>query len=121
METKKIILVVIVILVIALAAVLAYSTMSGDEVIDLNVTDNATDNNTTDVIMIDDVDDADNKTVGDDSPRNDTSDDSNQTYRVYNPQADAYVTVVGEGYDDEVDRWYTYDTDGVRYYNTRIN
>jgi hypothetical protein len=30
------------------------------------------------------------------------------------------VTVIGEGYDDEVDRWYTYDTDGVRYYNTRI-
>ena len=45
---------------------------------------------------------------------------TNETYRVYNPQSDSYVTVIGEGYDAEVDRWYTYDTDGVRYYNTRI-
>ena len=61
----------------------------------------------------------DTQIVGDNSPRNDTN-TSNQTHRVYNPQTDSYVTVIGEGYDAEVDRWYTYDTDGVRYYNTRI-
>ena len=32
-----------------------------------------------------------------------------------------FMTVIGEKYDDEVNRWYTYDEDGVRYYNTRIN
>ena len=29
--------------------------------------------------------------------------------------------VIGEKFDQEVNRWYTYDQDGVRYYNTRIN
>ena len=60
-----------------------------------------------------------NTVVGDNSPRHDNN-TNNTTARVYNPQTDSYVTVVGEGYDVEVDRWYTYDTDGVRYYNTRI-
>lgn len=70
--------------------------------------------------MIDkDGKDENNTVVGDNSKRNDTN-TSNQTYRVYNPQSDSYVTVIGEGYDAENDRWYTYDTDGVRYYNTRI-
>ena len=71
--------------------------------------------------MIDENGNVTNDTVvGDNSKRNDTN-TSNSTYRVYNPQSDSYVTVIGEGYDDEVDRWYTYDTDGVRYYNTRIH
>ena len=72
-----------------------------------------------------------NTVVGDNSPRHDnnTNNTTARVYnpqtdsyaaRVYNPQTDSYVTVVGEGYDVEVDRWYTYDTDGVRYYNTRI-
>lgn len=91
--------------------------------INLNATDNIKDavNNTTDnVVMIDEDGKSDNGTVvGDNSTRNDTN-TSNETYRVYNPQSDSYVTVIGEGYDAEVDRWYTYDTDGVRYYNTRI-
>ena len=30
-------------------------------------------------------------------------------------------TLSDEKYDEEVNRWYTYDEDGVRYYNTRIN
>ena len=41
--------------------------------------------------------------------------------KVYNPQTDSYVEVIGEKYDKDVHRWYTYDKDGVRYYNTRIN
>ena len=58
--------------------------------------------------------------VGDNSTRTDLT-INNTTYKVYNPQSDSYVPVLGEKYDDEVNRWYTYDEDGVRYYNTRIN
>jgi flagellar basal body-associated protein FliL len=122
MERNKIILIAIAILVIALIAVGGYilTTNGNHGSINKNVTvDNQT-NNTTDVIMIDENGNVTNDTVvGDDTPRNDTN-TSNETYRVYNPQSDSYVTVIGEGYDAEVDRWYTYDTDGVRYYNTRI-
>ena len=35
--------------------------------------------------------------------------------------SDFMLTVIGEKYDSGVNRWYTYDKDGVRYYNTRIN
>ncbi len=121
METKNIILIAIAILVVALVAVGAYIivTDSNSDAVIANTTANNTANNTTDVIMIDENGNVTNNTVGDNSPRNDTN-TSNATYRVYNPQSDSYVTVIGEGYDDEVDRWYTYDTDGVRYYNTRI-
>jgi uncharacterized protein (UPF0333 family) len=119
-DKRNIILIAIAILVVALVAVGAYiiATGSNDTGIDLS---NDTANDTTDVIMIDENGNVTNDTVvGDNSTRNDTN-TSNATYRVYNPQSDSYVTVIGEGYDDEVDRWYTYDTDGVRYYNTRIN
>ena len=94
-DKRNIILIAIAILVVALVAVGAYIIATGSN----NVTNDTV--------------------VGDNSTRNDTN-TSNATYRVYNPQSDSYVTVIGEGYDDEVDRWYTYDTDGVRYYNTRI-
>ena len=120
MENKNIILIAIAILVIALIAVGAYIiTNNGDA--GLNIASNATDDNTntSDVIMIDKDGKVENSSVvGDNSPRKDNN-TTNQTYRVYNPQTDSYVTVIGEGYDAEVDRWYTYDTDGVRYYNTR--
>lgn len=123
METKNIILIVIAILVIALVAVGAFVLTNNGEktVADVNATQNNDTNNTTsNVIMIDKEGNVANDTVvGDNSTRNDTN-TSNETYRVYNPQSDSYVTVIGEGYDAEVDRWYTYDTDGVRYYNTRI-
>ena len=123
METKNIILIVIAILVIALVAVGAFVLTNNGEktVADVNATQNNDTNNTTsNVIMIDKEGNVANGTiVGDNSTRNDTN-TSNETYRVYNPQSDSYVTVIGEGYDAEVDRWYTYDTDGVRYYNTRI-
>lgn len=122
MDKKKIILIAIAILVIALIAVSAYIISTGNQQATdvMNNITNSSGNNTTDVIMIDENGNATNNTVvGDNSKRNDTN-ASNATYRVYNPQTDSYVTVIGEGYDDEVDRWYTYDTDGVRYYNTRI-
>lgn len=121
MDKNKILLAVIAILVIALIALGAYIMTTGsNHPVELNTTTENNTNNTTDVIMIDEEGKAtNNTTVGDNSPRNDTN-ASNQTYRVYNPQSDSYVTVIGEGYDAEVDRWYTYDTDGVRYYNTRI-
>ena len=124
MDKKKIILIAIAILVIVLVAVCAYIITTGNQQATdvMNNITNTTDagNNTTDVIMIDENGNVTNDTVvGDNSTRNDTN-TSNATYRVYNPQSDSYVTVIGEGYDDEVDRWYTYDTDGVRYYNTRI-
>jgi len=124
MDNKNIILIAIVILVIALIAVGAYiaTSSSPQEKIANNATNSTVANNTTsEPIMIDENGNVTNDTVvGDNSKRNDTN-TSNSTYRVYNPQSDSYVTVIGEGYDDEVDRWYTYDTDGVRYYNTRIH
>ena len=123
MDNKKIILIAIAILVIALIAVGAFIATNNNHGPVKNMTDANTtpENNTTDAIMIDEEGNVANDTVvGDNSPRNDTN-TSNETYRVYNPQSDSYVTVIGEGYDAEVDRWYTYDTDGVRYYNTRIN
>lgn len=125
MEKNNIILIAIAILVIALLAVGVYIiTTNGDTSVNNvtveNTTSNTSTNDTPDVIMIDKEGNVSNSTVvGDNSPRNDTN-ASNATYRVYNPQTDSYVTVIGEGYDVEVDRWYTYDTDGVRYYNTRI-
>ena len=123
MDNKKIILIAIAILVIALIAVGAFIATNNnhDPVKNVTVANTTPENNTTDAIMIDEEGNVSNDTVvGDNSPRNDTN-TSNETYRVYNPQSDSYVTVIGEGYDAEVDRWYTYDTDGVRYYNTRIN
>lgn len=123
MENKNIILIAIAILVIALVAVGAFVlTNNGEKVVaDANATlNNDTNNTTSNVFMIDKEGNLTNDTVvGDNSTRNDTN-TSNETHRVYNPQSDSYVTVIGEGYDAEVDRWYTYDTDGVRYYNTRI-
>ncbi|MBE6501029.1 MAG: hypothetical protein E7Z79_01155 [Methanobrevibacter thaueri] len=125
MEKNNIILIAIAILVIALLAVGAYIIVTDSEapvnnVTVANATPNKTVNDTPNVIMIDKDGNVSNDTVvGDNSPRNDTN-TTNKTARVYNPQTDSYVTVVGEGYDVEVDRWYTYDTDGVRYYNTRI-
>ena len=118
MESKNIILIAIAVLVIILVGVGIYSMGSGhgdNNMTSLNDTNST--NNTTALNKT--ADNSTNKTVGDNSPRkNDTK--INATYKIYNPQSDSYVTVIGEGYDDEVDRWYTYDTDGVRYYNTRI-
>ena len=114
MEQKNILLIAIAVLVIALIAVGAYiiTSDSNNQVTDVANATNKTDN-TTDVVMLD-KDGKVNNTTGNSSNK------TNTTYRVYNPQTDSYVTVIGEGYDAEVDRWYTYDTDGVRYYNTRI-
>ncbi|WP_407411726.1 hypothetical protein [Methanobrevibacter sp.] len=119
MDKKNIILIAIVILVIALAAVAAYIYSSDNTAIDVT---NKTKNKT--VIDVDKVNGTNGTIVGDNSTRN--GDDSNltnanTTYKVYNPQSDSYVPVIGEKFDEEVNRWYTYDEDGVRYYNTRIN
>ena len=119
METKNIILIAIVILVIALAAVAAYIYTSDNTAMDIT---NKTENKT--VIDIDKVNDTNTTIVGDNSTRDDNNSNltnENTTYKVYNPQSDSYVPVIGEKFDEEVNRWYTYDEDGVRYYNTRIN
>jgi hypothetical protein len=131
MEKKTIILIVIAILVVALAALGLYiANESGNNPLSINtnnILNISKDNNTdTTVNVTDDVDNLTNETnetiVGDNSPLNNTTvNDTNATYKVYNPQTDSYVPVIGEKYDEEVNRWYTYDTDGVRYYNTRIN
>ncbi|WP_407391444.1 hypothetical protein [Methanobrevibacter sp.] len=125
METKNIILIAIAILVIALIAVGIYSVSNGT--LDLNL--NPAENNTTNFIDIgtinaDDINDTNNTTVvGDNSTLNISSNltNNNTPYKVYDPQSDSYVPVIGEKFDEEVNRWYTYDEDGVRYYNTRIN
>ena len=104
MDRNKIVLIAIAILVIALLALGAYIITSngGNGSVNDNVTVNKSSNNSS-IVMIDEKGNVTNDTVVGD-----------------NPQTDSYVTVIGEAYDDEVDRWYTYDTDGVRYYNTRI-
>ena len=115
MEKNNIILIAIAVLVIALIAVAAFIYTSDNAVVD--VTKNVTDNKT-----VIDIDKAENNTVvGDNSTRVNETNTTNQTYKVYNPQSDTYVDVIGEKFDEDVNRWYTYDTDGVRYYNTRIN
>lgn len=122
METKNIILIVIVILAVVLVGVGIYVFNNGHTDLN-NITNvlNNTDKNTTNLTVSNSTDtNKTNKTVGDNSPRNNTT-QVNKTYKVYNPQSDSYVTVIGEKYDSDVNRWYTYDVDGVRYYNTRIN
>lgn len=121
METKNIILAVIAILIIAIIAIAAYSIVNDSGIEEtLNITDN--NNNTTAFVNVTDTVEVNNTTVvGDNSPNTQNNTNNTTDYKVYNPQSDSYVSVIGEAYDDEVDRWYTYDTDGVRYYNTRIN
>lgn len=111
MELKNIIVIVIAVLIILLVGVGLYVLDNGTGTDFNNITSglNNVTNNTT----------VANKTVGDNSPR--VNNTTNTTYKVYNPQTDSYVPVIGEKYDDEVNRWYTYDSDGVRYYNTRIH
>ncbi|MBQ7927369.1 MAG: hypothetical protein IJ287_01290 [Methanobrevibacter sp.] len=119
MDNKNIILIAIVILVIALAAVAAYIYSTDNTAMDIT---NKTKNQT--VIDVDKVNDTNGTVVGDNSTRSDNNTNltnNNTTYKVYNPQSDSYVPVIGEKFDEEVNRWYTYDDQGVRYYNTRIN
>ena len=114
-ENKNIILIVIAVLVIALVCVGAYILTQNDNQ-NLNTTANTTQNltNTSKVNTTNST-----PVIVNDTVKLNTS-DNNTTHRVYDPQNDSYVTVIGEAYDSEVDRWYTYDSDGVRYYNTRI-
>lgn len=115
-DKKNVTLVAIIILVIALVAVAAYIYTSGTHSKD--VVNNTTENKT----VIEANDTVNNTTVvGDNSTRVNETNNTNQTFKVYNPQSDSYVEVIGEKYDADVNRWYTFDTDGVRYYNTRIN
>lgn len=129
METKNIILIVIAILVVLLVAVGLASMYDAKITLPTNTSDN---NNTTGFIdigtinaddLLNNTEKNDTKVVGDNSTLNVTGNltNNNTPYKVYNPQSDSYVPVIGEKYDDEVNRWYTYDEDGVRYYNTRIN
>ena len=116
-DKKNIILIAIVILVIAMAAVAAFIYTSGNS---HKAVDNIT--NTTQNKTVINVDKTNNTTVvGDNTTRANNTANNNTTYKVYNPQSDSYVPVIGEKFDQEVNRWYTYDQDGVRYYNTRIN
>ena len=125
MELKNIILVIIAILVIALVGVGIYvlDNQGNDlkNITNLNVSlDDANKTNVTNVTNT--TTNATNATVvGDNTPRANETAVNNTTHKVYNPQTDTYVPVIGEKFDDEVNRWYTYDEDGVRYYNTRIN
>ncbi len=118
MEKNKIILIAIAVLVIALVAVAAL-IYTGEKTT-TDVVNNIT--NATNKTVVEVNDTVNNTTVvGDNSTRVNETNNTNQTFKVYNPQSDSYVEVIGEKYDADVNRWYTYDTDGVRYYNTRIN
>ena len=119
MDKKNIILIVIAVLIIALIAVAAF--IYTGETAQKDITE-VVNNTTQTVLNADNVNTTNDTVVGDNSTRvNETGNGTNQTYKVYNPQSDSYVDVIGEKYDADVNRWYTYDTDGVRYYNTRIN
>ena len=124
MKTKNIILIVIAILIIALAAVGVYTfTDGGAKLPQATINNNTTSFINIGTINADDLNNTTDNVVGDNSTLNisDNLTNNNTPYKVYNPQSDSYVPVIGEKYDDEVNRWYTYDEDGVRYYNTRIN
>ncbi|WP_298500945.1 hypothetical protein [uncultured Methanobrevibacter sp.] len=114
LDKKNIILVAIAILVIALVGVAAYVYTSDNTAMDIT-------NNTTQKTVINADNITNTNVVGDNSTRVNETNNTNATYKVYNPQTDSYVTVIGEKFDEEVQRWYTYDDEGVRYYNTRIN
>ena len=123
MDTKNIILIAIAILIVALVGVGIYSFTTNTPVKIADSTDNNTTTKFIDIGTIN-ADDVNNTTVvGDNSTLNMTNNltNNNTPYKVYNPQSDSYVPVIGEKFDEEVNRWYTYDEDGVRYYNTRIN
>lgn len=119
MDKDKGILIGIAVLVIVLIAVTAF-IIATDSNNDNNIANetNKTNNTNNTTVKVNNVT-KNNTAVGDNSKRNDTN-NTNVTYKVYNPQSDSYVEVIGEKYDADVDRWYTYDKDGVRYYNTRI-
>lgn len=126
MELKNVILIVIAVLIILLVGIGLYVLDNGTGTDINNITSsltNITDNNATNTTVVNNTNttNATNMTVGDNSPRVNDTNNTNETYKVYNPQTDSYVPVIGEKYDDEVNRWYTYDSDGVRYYNTRIH
>lgn len=122
MEKKDIILIAIGILVIALIIVGAAIYMGDNAQAEVKEVVNNTTNKTVANISTDKENTTANTTVvGDNSTRVNETNTTNQTFKVYNPQSDSYVEVIGEKYDADVNRWYTYDTDGVRYYNTRIN
>ena len=107
---KNYILAAIIVLVVILISFGAYAmTKDSSSQQQSNITANNTTSNVTN---------ATNNTVANNVTNATPS--NNTTHKVYNPQSDSYVTVIGEKYDDEVKRWYTYDKDGVRYYNTRI-
>lgn len=122
MKTQNIILIAIAILVIALVGVGIYSFTSGDNVLNTTLNNNTTDFINIGTINANDTNNTNNTTVvGDNSPRQNETGNNTTVYKVYVPQTDSYVPVIGEKFDDEVNRWYTYDAEGVRYYNTRIN
>lgn len=115
MDNKKIILIAIVVLVVILAIFGAYLATKDNNI--GNIAENKTNHTVINVDLANNT----TKAVGDNSTRANENTTNNTTYKVYNPQSDSYVPVIGEKFDDEVNRWYTYDADGVRYYNTRIN
>ena len=119
MEKKKILLIAIAILIIVVIGIATYSGMNMQK----NVSDNAQSNSTnTGELKNNTTGNNNNTTVGDNSVLNKSDlNKTNKTYKIYDPQSDGYVTVVGEKFDNGVNRWYTYDKDGVRYYNTRIS
>lgn len=124
MENKNILLIAIAILIIAVIGIAAYSTVNMQHNVS-NTTDNASSNSSTNVGDLKNAsqNNTNNTTViGDNSVLNISAlNNTNGTYKIYDPQSDSYVTVIGEKFDTGVNRWYTYDKDGVRYYNTRIN
>ncbi len=117
MERKNLILIGILVLVVALICVAAYVYTSGGE------SHNPVNNTTSDTnkTVVDANKTVNTTVVGDNSTRVNETNNTNQTHKVYNPQSDSYVEVIGEKYDQDVNRWYTYNAEGVRYYNTRIN
>lgn len=122
MDNKNIILAVIVVLIIVVIGIAAYSLSDQGQYVK-NATDNLTKNTNNSLNITKDTsnNNTNNSTVGNQTNKtlNDTN-KTNKTYKVYDPQIDGYVDVIGEKYDTEFNKWYTYDADGVRYYNTRI-
>ena len=122
MTTKEIILIILAGCIIAIGI---YAGLTQET----QVENNTITNNTTNITnLTNETNDTDNEKTYDNSYSSNTqssksssnSQSSSEEYKVYNPQSMDYVNVKGEAYDSESGTWYTYDSNGMRYYNTRI-
>ena len=109
METKDFIIIGLIVLVAIIGTAFATVTLMSDN----TENDNGTvikNNNTTS------INNTSTETTSTPTEQSTNEKPNGNGYEVYVPQGDQYVRMQGEAYDSEVNKWYDYDSDGVRYY-----